>query len=132
MGIYLSTLCLVVQEQNKQGIAAYNFKWYSFRILFLGVVHFRGSPFGYPFGESMDWSQCLVNHHVMLNFTLKSGTSYQHTAWISDVNRDILNSCNSFPVRDFYFRGNRQLFSEKKNRRTFTRLLKWLKETKGT
>ena len=50
-GIYLSTLCSVVTEQNKQGIAAYNFKQYSFKISFLGVVHFRGSPFG----ESMDW-----------------------------------------------------------------------------
>ena len=41
----------MVTEQNKQGIAAYSFKKYSFKILFLGVVHFRGSPFG----ESMDW-----------------------------------------------------------------------------
>ena len=41
----------MVTEQNKQGIAAYNFKQYSFKISFLGVVHFRGSPFG----ESMDW-----------------------------------------------------------------------------
>ena len=41
----------MVTEQNKQGIAAYNFKKYSFKILFLGVVHFRGSPFE----ESMDW-----------------------------------------------------------------------------
>ena len=46
MGIYLSTLCSVVQEQNEQGIGAYNFKYYSFRKLCLGVVYFRGSPFG--------------------------------------------------------------------------------------
>ena len=51
MGIYLSTLCSVVREQNNQGIAAYNFKLCSFRISFLGVVHFRGSSFR----ESMDW-----------------------------------------------------------------------------
>ena len=40
----------MVTEQNKQGIAAYNFKKYLFKI-FLGVVHFSGIPFG----ESMDW-----------------------------------------------------------------------------
>ena len=54
-GIYLSTLCSVVPKQNKQGnnIVAYNFKYVlnTFRILFLGVVHFRSSPLG----ESMDW-----------------------------------------------------------------------------
>ena len=41
----------VVTEQNKQGTATYNLKQYLFKILFLGVVHFRGSPFG----ESMGW-----------------------------------------------------------------------------
>ena len=41
----------VVTEQNKRGTATYNLKQYSFKILFLGVVHFRGSPFG----ESMGW-----------------------------------------------------------------------------
>ena len=41
--IYLSTLCSVAREQHKQGIEAYNFKYYLFRILFYGLVHL-GSP----------------------------------------------------------------------------------------
>ena len=66
----------------------------------------------------------------ILHFATKSGASFQHIAWISDVSRDVLNSCNSSPVRDFCFRGNQQLFSPT-NRRTLARLQKWLKETKG-
>lgn len=37
---------------------------------------------------------------------------YLHLAWISDVSCDVLNSCNSSPVREFTFWGNQQLFSK--------------------
>ena len=66
----------------------------------------------------------------ILYFATKSGASFQHIAWISDVSRDVLNSFHSSPVRDFCFRGNQKLFPLT-NRRILTRLKKWLKETKG-
>ena len=79
-GIYLSTLCSVVREQNKQGIAAYNFKQYSFRILFLGVVHFRGQSIWVVHGLGLSVLS-ITNSRVSRQLTFPVvGSTFQVTA----------------------------------------------------